>query len=108
MLEPSEAKARLEAARARLDDNRLRECLGYRTAHAVDAELPVAYNRVSRERFFAETCRRIEVAVKDKKTLRERRRAEREAIISNMEKYGLLTRTRGDQGRRAALAERIS
>ena len=108
VLEPSEARTRLEAAHVRLDHKRLRRCLGYRSAHAVDAGMPLAYNRVSREIFYDETCRRIEMAVMNARSPREQRRAEREAILSTMEKYGLLTRTRGDQGSRVTKAERFS
>jgi len=108
VLEPSEARTRLEAARVRLDKKRLRRCLGYRSAHAVDAELPLAYNRVSRTIFYDETRRRVNMAVKNARSPREQRRAEREAILSTMEKYGLLIRTRGDQGRRGTKAERYS
>ena len=107
-LEPSEARARLEAARARLDEARLRGCLGYRTASSMDARKPRAYNRVSREAFYADTRRRVESAARKARTARERRLAEREAILNTMEKYGLLIRTRGDQGCQAAKAEKIS
>lgn len=97
VLEPSEARARLEEARTRLDECRLRASLGYRSAQAMDAELPLAYNRVSRESFFADARRRMESAVLGARSGRGRCLAEREAILSTMEEYGLLIRTRGDQ-----------
>ena len=107
-LDLSEARARLEAARARLDDARLRRCLGYRTASSMDARKPRAYNLVSREAFFADASRRVASAVRKARTPRDRCRAEREAILSTMEKYGLLVRSRGDQESRGAKPETIS
>ena len=74
----------------------------------MDAGMPLAYNRVSRTIFYDETPRRMEMAVMNARSPREQRRAEREAILSTMEKHGLLIRTRGDQGRRGTKAERLS
>ena len=97
VLDPKAARARLEEARTRLDECRLRACLGYRSARAMDGELPLAYNCVSRESFYADARRRMESAVQEARSGRERRLAEREAVFSTMEEYGLLIRTRGDQ-----------
>ena len=97
VVDPNGARARLEEARTRLDECRLRACLGYRSAQEVDGELPVAYNLVSRESFYADTNQRIEIAVQGALRKRERCLAKRDAILSTMESYGLLIRTRGDQ-----------
>jgi len=101
VLEPNEARARLEEARTHLDECRLRACLGYRSAQAMDGDLPLAYNRVSRESFYADARRRMESAVQGARSGRGRRLAEREAVLSTMEEYGRLIRTRGDRGSRA-------
>jgi hypothetical protein len=78
-----------------------------RSARTMDEELPVAYNRISREQFYADACRRVENAVRGARLPRERRLAEREAILSTMEQYGLIRRTRGDQEYPETKPERI-
>jgi len=78
----------------KLDHGRLRASRGYRTAGEVDASLPRAEHLVDRETFYAEACSAIESAVQSQRTARARRKAERAAIWSVLEKYGV-ARQRG-------------
>jgi len=89
------AARELDRARRTLDEHRLRASRGWRTALAVDAALPPWYAFVSRENFHAMACRAIAKAVQGCNTPRARRLAEREALFRTLERYGLVTRTRG-------------
>ena len=80
---------------ARLDQERLRATLGYRTAAQADAELPRAPDAVDRARFYAEACCALRRAVLGCKGARARRRAERNSIYATLENFDLITRTRG-------------
>ena len=53
------------------------------------------YTSEQRERFYRATCAAIEAATRDCTSKRERRTAEREAILAMMEQFGLITRTWG-------------
>lgn len=90
-----EVRERVDAARRRLDDVRLRARLGYRTAAAADAALAPWYDPSTRERFLATVCRRIADALQGVQSPRARRVARREAIYASLERFGLVERTRG-------------
>jgi hypothetical protein len=89
-------RARLAHARLCLDEGRLRASRGWRTAAEVDAALARADALVDR-RTFHEACRRaVETAVLGPTTARARRAAERLAIWTTLETFGL-ARTRGPE-----------
>ena len=92
---PKEIRERVETARCRLDEVRLRAQLGFRTAAAADAALTRWYNVCTRDRFLATVCRRTDEALQGLKPKRARRKARREAIYASMEELGLIQRTRG-------------
>lgn len=79
----------------RLDEERLRATLGYRTAAQADSMLPRAPDRVDRDRFYEEACCARRHAVLGCKSVRARRRAERNSICATLENFDLITRTRG-------------
>jgi putative transposase len=86
---------RIERARSRLDGERLRACLGWRTAAAADAELDGWYDAATRELFLALLCRRLEETLPGLQPGRAERKARREAIFASLEELGLIKRTRG-------------
>lgn len=88
-------RAGVESARRRLDDERLRPRLGFRTASAADAASTRWYDVTTRERFLATLCRRIEEALPGLRSDRARRKARREAVFASLEELGLIKRTRG-------------
>lgn len=90
-----EARERIDGARRRLDHERLRSCLRFRTAGAADAAAPRWYDATTRERFYATVCRRIEEALPGLESERARRKARREAVHATLEEFGLIKRTRG-------------
>ena len=91
----AEGQERLDAAWAVLDRHRLRACLGYRTAEEADRTLPGWYRVVDRGSFYAAACSAIAKAVLGTRTLVERRRAERAAILDVAASFGLVRITRG-------------
>lgn len=100
--------ARILEAWQRLDARTPRASLGGLTPVELDAIAPPAEDRVSRARFYTEvsgTLRRIALAPHN---ARARRKAEREAIWSALQRYGLVTRTRGGCLVPTAKAEGIS
>ena len=68
---------------------------GMRTPVAVDEETPRWYHRIDRRAFYEAACRAIREAVQGCKSDRERRKAEREAILRTLEDFALIERTRG-------------
>ncbi len=102
------ALQQLEKALARVDGNRLRATRGYRTARAVDAALPVPYDDAVRARLGELVAQRVEDALHDKMTKRERRVLRREAVLASLEDLGLMTRTRGGRPLRAVKQDRIT
>jgi hypothetical protein len=88
-------RERVDEARRRLDDVRLRARLGYRTAAAADAALTAWYDQTTRERFLAAVCRRLAEVLPGLGGKRAQRKARREAIYAAMEELGLVKRTRG-------------
>jgi hypothetical protein len=91
----------------KIDGARPRATRGWRTAREAYAALPSAETLVERRQFAAATRCAIDQAVQDCKTARERRLAEREAILTSMECSGLITRTRGRVPRWAPEAEDV-
>lgn len=99
------AAHRLIAAVHRLDHCRLRPHSAGTNALR-DRNLVPAYNAVDRESFYRSTCAAIERAMDGQEGRRARRRARREAIYASLERFGLVTRTRGDGGADAVKGER--
>ena len=93
--------SRAEAARAiaeavvLVNERRPVATRGMRTPTAVDAQTPRWYASVDRRAFYEAACRAIREAVQGCKSDRERRKAEREAILSVLEDRALIFRTRG-------------
>ena len=88
------AGALIEAVK-RIDTRRPRATRGWRTARQVYCELPAAGSLVDRKRFVIDAACAIKGALQDCTSSRERRLAEREAVLREMERFGLITRTRG-------------
>ena len=78
-----------------LDHGRPRASKGYRTADELEVQLPSWRERVTREAFYEQACRSMEKAVKGGGTARQKRQAQREAVYETLERYQLITRTRG-------------
>lgn len=78
-----------------LNKSRKRRQLGWKTTEEVDGENFVQYNEESREIFYNEALLAIKQALHGTKSVMERRKAEREAILTTMERFDLITRTRG-------------
>ena len=101
------AARRLEDACERLNTCRLRGSRGYRTAAELD-KAPSAVHSVERARFYGACQRRIREALQVARTVREARRARREAIWQTLEAFGLVRRYRGGVPIPPALQEIIS
>lgn len=80
-----------------LNKSRKRRQLGWKTTEEVDDEKFVQYNEESREKFYNEALLAIKQALHGTKSVMERRKAEREAILVTMERFDLITRTRGNR-----------
>jgi hypothetical protein len=93
---------------ARLLNARVRTSRGGLTAAQLDRILPHAEDHVHRARFYDTACAAIRSAVQGIDDARARRRAEREAILSTLERFGLVTRTRGRRPATCSKAERLS
>ena len=78
-----------------LDSVHVRTSRADRSAAQLDTILPRAEDLVCRDRLYEAACASIERAVRSARTARERRRAEREAILETLERFGLVRRTRG-------------
>ena len=91
----TQAAERVETARHRLDEGRLRATRGWKTAARFDAELPEAERLVDRATFYAAARSAVEAAVLGVKAPRARRKAERDAIWTTLENYGLASRHLG-------------
>jgi len=95
VLDNAAACALLVRRRNQLDGRRLRPTRGWRTAVDFDRASPSWDTLVRREVFYREGTCAIQRAVLDSNTGRERRRAEREAILATLERFSVITRTRG-------------
>lgn len=87
---------------------RTRPSRGGLTAGQLDRIRPRAEDLVQRARFYETACTAIEAAVQGIDDARARRRAEREAILCTLERFGLVTRTRGPWPATPSKAERLS
>ena len=93
--DPANAHAAVIQAAALLNRNRIRVSKGLKTGAQLDETLPVGYHQIKRDLFYEECSKRMEEAKLCVTTQRERRMAEREAIYSAMERFGLVKRYRG-------------
>ena len=91
-----------------IDGVRRRPTRGMRTAREAYADMPAADDLVERAAFYAETHCAIEAAVKGLKSERERRLAERRAILDALERHVVLTQTRGRRTPLVAKEEGVS
>jgi hypothetical protein len=91
----AEAARALVPALTELNEYRPVASRGWRTPVAVDNETPRWYASVDRRDFYEAACRAIREAVQGCRNDRERRKAEREAILSTLENFALIQRTRG-------------
>jgi hypothetical protein len=90
----ADTQSALAAAAQDLNENRIRPSKGFKTANELDETLPVGYNCI-RDRFYRECRSNMERALQGSKTKRAGRLAEREAVFSTLQKYGLIERSRG-------------
>jgi transposase InsO family protein len=86
------ATARLDPARQRIDEGRLRASRGWRTAAELDRELPRADSLVSRAQFYAEARTAMREAVLGLTDPKAIRKAEQDAIWDTLERHGLARR----------------
>lgn len=101
-------RERMRAAHWRLDHERIRPCLGGRTATEMAQIAEPAYARVCRARFYADCCCAVENAVRGLQNKRAQRRAVREAIWCQAELHGLVIRRRGSAPWPSPKADRVS
>jgi transposase InsO family protein len=94
-----DAARRLDLARERLDQGRLKRSLGYRTSQNAQAALPHWSGMVSRDEIFQAVQKGLAAARARGGTARQVRTAEREAILGTLEAFGLVQRLRGPQDR---------
>ena len=80
-----------------LNESRKRQSIGYRTAKEFDQENFRSYTEEDRKHFYTKANQAIEMAKLGIKSVYEKRKAEREAIFQTMERFELITRTRGGQ-----------
>lgn len=80
---------------AEVNENRPVMSRGWKTPLAVDTDTPKWYSAVDRWDFYKAACRAIKLAVQGCRNDRERRKAEREAILQTLENLALIERTRG-------------
>ena len=101
------AGALIDAA-IRIDTQRPRATRAWKTPRQAYCDLPPAEALVDRRCFvIAATCA-IRTALQDCTSTRERRLAEREAILATMERLQLVTRTRGCTPKRPVKPEGVS
>jgi hypothetical protein len=103
-----DVERRLHTARHRLDHERWRPVRAPPSAHSGDKIGAQQYTPEQREIFYRTTCAAIEAATRDCKRKRERRKAEREAILATMERFGLITRTWGSRATSRVKCEGIT
>lgn len=108
VLDLAEARARLEAARARVDGNRLRRTRGWRTALEADRAAPHWSLLATREEVLERAACAIRRALLYCPGRRARRRATRDALLATLEDFALITRTRGGRPWKAHDTEDVS
>jgi hypothetical protein len=99
---------RLQEARHRLDHERWRPVRAPPSVRCGDKISAERYTPAYRERLYRAVCTAIEQATRDCKTQRERRTAEREAILATLERFGVITRTWGSGAKVRVKRERIA
>jgi hypothetical protein len=80
-----------------LNQSRKRRQLGWLTACELDEKEPTLYHKQEREMFYHTTKKAIEASQGGTNNALERRKAERRAIMQNMQRFNLATITRGGQ-----------
>jgi len=100
------AENELLAALQRID-SRPRATRGWKTAREAYAALPSAEALLTRTRFLNAVDCAVNEAVQDCRSARQRRMAERRAILATMECFGLITRTRGRAPKGARKPEEV-
>jgi len=108
VLDKEAARARLEAARDKLDQHRLRATRGWKTAVEADRGHPPWSTLTTRADFLQEVACRMARTLLDSPQGPARRRAARAAILDALEGLSLITRTRGDRSDGVHNAEGIS
>jgi transposase InsO family protein len=93
-VDDQEAHAAMLTAAMGLNKNRVRPSKEFKTAIEMDETLPVGYN-CGRDRFYQQCRQNMERAVQGAQTARAARFAEREAVFSTLEEFGLIKRSRG-------------
>jgi transposase InsO family protein len=80
-----------------LNERRKRRQLGFKTSAEFDTENFQQYTEDQRQKFYYAAKAAIQEAQLGMKSEYEKRKAEREAIFQTMERFSLITRTRGGQ-----------
>jgi hypothetical protein len=104
----NELAAALERARCTLDHHRLRKTRGWKTADECDVGLKPAEGVISRAVLYETARQAVARATAGLDKARERRRAEREAILATLESFGAITRSRGGEPIQAPQRELIT
>jgi hypothetical protein len=78
----------------KINNNRLRGSKGYLTSKELAQTMPIWYNLVDRDTFYEEAVIAMKAAVAGRER-DDARKAERDAVHSVLEKYGLIEWTRG-------------
>ena len=100
-----DARAKLQSARNRIDNNRLRRTRGWRTAVECDCAMRHWSTLVDREEVLQKAACAIARGLLNCKGKRARRRATREAILGTLQHFSLIQRTRGGRPWTAHKAE---
>lgn len=79
----------------RLNDNRLRASLEFKSASEIDDKIDTFLSNVSRDVFYNEYCMYLSELQKRQQSWRAERMQEREMVMCLLEKYELIKRTRG-------------
>jgi hypothetical protein len=108
VLDTELVRAQLEATRDRLDGARLRRTRGWCTARQADRRAPPWWSLVSRKNLRAAATCAIREALLHYPHGRARRTAVREAILGTLQRFTVITRTRGGRPWEAQLAEDVS
>jgi hypothetical protein len=103
-----DVERRLHVAVYRLDHERWRPARAPPSTGAGDKIAAQRYTPAYRERFYRAACTAIAEATRDCESERERRKAEREAILATLERFGVITRTWGSGASSRVKRERIA
>lgn len=80
---------------ATMNKYRLYATKGFKSANQLDEKIIAAYTRVKREEFYEKCMKRVWRVRCSTLPWREKRRAEREVILTTLQEYKLIERTRG-------------